>query len=133
MSGPALDPALRAFIAQHIDAIDTLEVFLLLARDPQQGWTVDEIGAELRTSSFAAAQRLGTLTATGLVSTERESRHRLNLDDEVAAALARRLADAYRDRRTSVIAAIYAPAQPDAALLSFATAFHLDRDRSGRK
>lgn len=129
MAAAPLDDNLRRFIADHVDAIDTLEVLLLLARDPDRSWTVDQIAAELRTSGFAASQRVTHLAHVGLVSGE-DGRHTFRPARPEQSSLVHELAEAYRERRTSVTSAIYSrPTTDNPALRSFADAFRIKKGK----
>lgn len=123
----SLSPTVRAFLERTIDTLDSLEVLLLLARTPDRAWTAEEVGTELRTSTFAATQRLQWLAAKGLVRRRDDGRSQFDGTDTMQAEQLAELAAAYRDRRTSVIAAIYTRPRPNDALMSFANAFKLKK------
>ena len=57
----------RRFLRRYISSIQQLEVFLLLARNPEQFWSTDAINAELRASELSARRALRQLVTDYLV------------------------------------------------------------------
>jgi hypothetical protein len=118
----------RRFVRTSIDSVELLHVLLLLRDNPERQWTAEELSAELRSSPHSIERRLAHLR-----------RHRLAVSSSglyryAAPAksddLVQRLLELYRERRTTVIDAIFA-SRPD-PLHSFSDAFKVgehDDDR----
>ncbi|HEU4407080.1 MAG TPA: hypothetical protein VFS43_17560 [Polyangiaceae bacterium] len=117
---------LKRFVAAHLDTVDQLEVLLLLQRRPAEVWTPQRVSDELRTSPMSAAVRLARLCATGLCE-EAEGGVRLRPADASVERAVQLVAAAYRERRVSLIALIYA--RPPEGVRDFADAFRLKRDK----
>jgi hypothetical protein len=117
---------LKRFVAAHLDTVDQLEVLLLLQRRPAEVWTPERVSAELRTSPMSAAMRLARLCATGLCE-EAEGGVRLRPADAGIERAIQLVAAAYRERRVSLIALIYA--RPPEGVRAFADAFRLKKDK----
>lgn len=117
---------LKRFIAAHVDTVEQLEVLLLLQTRPAEVWSPQRVSAELRTSSMSAAMRLERLCATGLCE-EVEGGVRLRPADAAVERAIGLVATAYRERRVSLIALIYA--RPPAGVQAFADAFRLKKDK----
>lgn len=118
----------RRFVRASIDSVELLHVLLLLREDPERQWTAEELSAELRSSPHSIARRLAHLARRHLAVASAD-RYRYdasaNSDD-----LVQRLLELYRERRTTVIDAIFA-SRPD-PLHSFSDAFKVgehDDDR----
>ncbi|HEU4407639.1 MAG TPA: hypothetical protein VFS43_20405 [Polyangiaceae bacterium] len=117
---------LKRFVATHLDTVDQLEVLLLLQRRPAEVWTPQRVSDELRTSPMSAAVRLARLCATGLCE-EVEGGVRLRPADASVERAIQLVTAAYRERRVSLIALIYA--RPPEGVRAFADAFRLKRDK----
>lgn len=118
----------RRLIAERITSAEMLEILLLLERDPEHGWTADEISRQVFTVPAAAIGSLEGLVARGLAASDgaanptyRYAPATADVRRQVSA-----LADAYRTSRVAVIQLVFAkPADP---LRSFADAFRVRRD-----
>lgn len=100
---------LRKFIHDKIDTIELLETLLLVRRDPSRLWTAEAVSRELYTSAAASRVRLQRLATLQLVA-ESTIQPMTYLYGPVTGALqdlVDRLADAYRERRVTVINHIY--------------------------
>jgi DNA-binding FadR family transcriptional regulator len=109
-----------------VRSVWTLELLLAMRRSGARAWSPAELVRELRASDAILRDGLAVLQAAGLVAPEPAGLFRYapaskRLDDLVEA-----LAEAYRDRPSSVTRVIFEPS--DARLQSFADAFRLKRD-----
>lgn len=124
----AIPDDVRRFIREHIGSVSILEVLLLLRRDTEHWWRVDDVAAAITSRPGAAEGFLRTLRAEGLLE-EREGRFRYAVDGEDQQVVDA-LADAFARRRHSVINLIFErpddSAQLDAAQ-TLAEAFRLRR------
>lgn len=121
-----LPQQVRAFVADHINSVEQLEVLLLLARDGSRAWTVEEVASELVTTPHSVAIRLDDLRQHRLLVTEDEA-YRYEPSSSEARAAVNELAAIYPKRRVSVINLIFST--PDDRLRSFSDAFRLRRDK----
>ncbi|HEU4535820.1 MAG TPA: hypothetical protein VFS00_16955 [Polyangiaceae bacterium] len=118
---------LRRFVAAHLDTVDQLEVLLLLQRRPAEVWTPQRVSDELRTSPMSAAMRLERLCATGLCEEIEGGGVRLRPADASVERAIQLVTAAYREKRVSLIALIYA--RPPEGVRAFADAFRLKKDK----
>ena len=118
---------MRAFVAQHIDSVEQLEVLLLVRDQPARWWTAEEVATELRIAPGSAAQRMEDLRAVGLLagsaSSSRYEPRTPALADEVST-----LAQMYQSHRVAIISVIFS--RPSERIRSFADAFRIRRGDS---
>lgn len=129
MSEAVLPPRVQRFITAHIDSIEKLEVLLLLRTRPEPSWSAEAVSRELRISEASATRRLADLTARGLLVVEGATPPRYRYeparsDDDADVA---ELAQAYAERRVSVISFIFS--RPLDTVRGFADAFRFKRDK----
>lgn len=125
MSSPGLPPRVAQFIARNIDSIEKLEVLLLLRARVPDGFSAARVAAELRIAEGSARARLQDLAARGLARAQGptpEYVYPQGGDPEQDADVAQ-LAEAYAQRRVSVISFIFS--NPQDKLRGFADAFRL--------
>jgi hypothetical protein len=125
LSNVDLSPAVRRFIAEHIESAEQLDILLLLHRDPSKSWTALDVSQAIYTVPASATLRLELLVGSGLVASSGASDPRYHyaptsegLEKQVA-----ELAAAYAADRVAVIKFIFA--KPPDALESFSEAFRL--------
>jgi DNA-binding MarR family transcriptional regulator len=114
------------FIHRFITTVTQMEVLLLFAAKHEREWSVEEVNDELRSGHALMAEVLDDLSQAGLLAARGSApdvRYRYSPDD----ALRRQvdaLATLYRERRHSVLSAIYdRPAQSTDPIRAFADAF----------
>lgn len=118
---------LRRFIDQEIESVAQLEVLLLLREHAERDWSVAEVATALYIAPEMCATILtGWVRRKLVVVTTNEPRYRYCPPSPEAEELLGRLATAYRERRVTVITAIYA--KPIDRVRTFADAFRLRRD-----
>ena len=129
MTQDDLPEAVKSFIASHIDSAVQLELLLLTHRTKGSTWNAATVSAELKIDAGWAGSQLAHLCDQGLLSCTTEPTpvyeygpRTAELDAAVAA-----LAEAYADRRVSVISLIYS--KPTDNLRAFADAFRLRKER----
>jgi hypothetical protein len=121
-SANPLDPDVRRFLAAHVDSVEQLEVILLLRAEPARWWTDADVSTALRTAPASAAGRLRDLAARGILAAGAEGFRYAPGESDMATVIDR-VAAAYRDRRVTVIATIYA--RPPDAVRELARAFRV--------
>ena len=116
------------FVAEHIHSLEQLEVLLLLRASAPREWDGATIARELRFDPGSAAKRLADLAARGLATAidEAKGTYRYEPVPPEQDDLVRRLAEAYDQRRVSVITLIFS--KPSDTIRSFADAFRLRKD-----
>jgi hypothetical protein len=118
----------RRFVQDNIDSIELLHVLLMLRDAADREWSIDDISAELRSSSNSIRRRLEHLRRRRLVAV-RGSAFRYDAGER-SDALVQRLHELYMERRTSVIDMIFA-ARPE-PLQSFSDAFKIGEPNDDR-
>ncbi len=129
MTDSVLPPQVQRFITAHIDSLEKLEVLLLLRTRRERAWSAEAVSRELRITESSASKRLRDLDAGGLVVSDGASPPSFRYDasrSEVEQDVAQ-LAEAYTERRVSVISFIFS--RPLENVRGFADAFRLKRDK----
>jgi predicted ArsR family transcriptional regulator len=91
-------------VDQYIDSLECLEVLLLMYRDAERVWSVDQIASELRIKSGTAARHLARMASLGLLEAENPSGDfRFHPKDQARATGARVIVEAYATRRIALI------------------------------
>jgi hypothetical protein len=125
-----ISPAIRDFITEQIDSVLQLEVLLLLFAHRSRAFTIDDITKELKIDANWLSAQLARLCSVGIlvcmsqsnVSTYQYQPAKRELDEIVQG-----LADAYAQRRVSVVSLIFN--KPTDRLRHFADAFRIRKDR----
>jgi hypothetical protein len=124
-----LQPRVRTFLSEYINSIEQLETLLLMRASPDRTWDAEAINCELRTSLASAAERLSELAQRRLIVVDPSSpsRYRYEPVDAGTRAIIDLVADAYRERRVTVISFIFS--KPPDAIRRFADAFRLGKGK----
>jgi hypothetical protein len=119
--GIGMLPRVRRFLSREIDSIGTLELLILFAAEPTRRWTREVLVEHLRSAMPAITERIKSLQKLRLVAEKNDGWQYCAtgpIDTVVRATMV-----AYRERRLSVIEAIYA--DRTVAYREFADAFRL--------
>jgi len=114
------------FVQAFVPSVWTLELLLLMRREPARAWTAAMLLAELRSSTLIVANGLATLLAAGLIVEEAEGRYLYQPARAELGEMVDRLAAAYRDFPFAVTQAILSA--PNDKIRIFADAFRLKKD-----
>jgi predicted ArsR family transcriptional regulator len=96
------------FIAQHIRSVEQLEILLLLQRSPDTYWTAAALAQHLGIAASLADNQVKALVRDGLAHEGASGpQYRYDAGNAERAQMVVQLAAAYRERRISVINAIY--------------------------
>jgi len=114
------------FIHSTIASVWTLELLLLLFRNPSSSWSAESLNRELRASALVVADGLAALTAAGLVVEESPGLYRFQPARPEIGALLHRLAEVYAEFPFAVTQAILAA--PNRKIRTFADAFRIKKD-----
>lgn len=121
-----LEQDVRDLIGTSISSVWTLEVLLLMHREPERAWNAADLIRELRGSALIVANALRALTAAGLVLEVELGSYRYNPVRPELTETVNRLAVAYGETRFAVVGAILAA--PNNQIRTFAEAFRLKKD-----
>jgi hypothetical protein len=118
MTAADISPEVNQLLSEHIHSVEKLEVLLLLADSNQQWWSASDTASVLYRQAGSVETHLQTLEKAAILE-----RHDANpalfryspLSSEVNKAV-RALARAYRDRKDSVISAIFSSSHEGKAL-----------------
>lgn len=119
---------MRRFLTQHIESVVQLEVLLLLHAHPDRDYSPQQVGTELRFDAAGAAEQLGKLCATGLLTCTSQPSpvYRIQATSATADTVAA-LAKAYNDRRVTIISLIYS--KPVDKIRIFTDAFRIRKEK----
>jgi hypothetical protein len=119
----------KAFIADHIDSVEQIDVLFILRRNPEREWTAEDVSRQLYTTPRSAANRLEALRSSEVAmatdGTEQTSYRyaprtadlRRTIDD---------LEEAYRSHRSTVTRLIFS--KPSDKIRIFTDAFRVKGD-----
>lgn len=98
----------RELIARHLDSVESIEILLLLRRSPQTYWAAPAIAEQLGIAPGIARAKLEALRHSGMIAVgEQTGAFRYAAVDEPTKNALEQLAEAYANRRVSVINTIY--------------------------
>lgn len=130
MTDSDLPPEVVDFLARHIDSVEQLETLLLLHGEPARGWNASEAAQALYRRPESIGRRLAILHLQGLLAVshdEPEPCFRYAPGETDTDAAVRALAEAYRERRTSVVTLI--ASRPMDNVRAFADAFRIRKEK----
>jgi DNA-binding IclR family transcriptional regulator len=114
-------------ISEHIRSIAQLELLLMLRREPERKWSVEEVAKALYTAVSMTEPLLETLRSSGFVAATGETPERYQYAPR-SAEMGQAVADLdglYQERRVTIINLIYSA--PTEKLRNFADAFRIRR------
>lgn len=116
------------FIDQQIESLAQLEALLLLRREPERVWTVEDIAKTLYITPEMASTLLADMARHGYakVVPPSDARYSYRAVDAHVDRLIEQLACVYQDRRVAVISMIYS--KPLNKVQTFADAFRLRKE-----
>lgn len=123
---PASEERILAFVRSSIKSAWSLELLLLLQREPQRRWSVAALVQELRGSVAVVTESLNSLSSANLVLTSEKGGHRYcpgsqELDDIVTA-----LSELNARKPLLILEAIFT--LPNEKIRSFSDAFLIKRN-----
>lgn len=129
MTDPDFPDDLRAFLQEYIPTVDAAELLLVLAREPERRYRIDDAIDAMRPtvlSAPAARRYLAQFEVQGLLASEGGSEYRYSPATPALEAAVRALAKVYNERPVTLVRMIYSP--KDEKIRSFADAFRLKKD-----
>jgi len=117
----------QQFIAQHIQSVEQLEIFLTLGNGGDRSWSVDEVFRKIQSNEKSISDCLGYFLKESVAILEKEGRYRLSDKSLNLVPIASELQKAYRERQVTIIEMIYK--KPPRQIQSFADAFKLRKDK----
>jgi hypothetical protein len=128
MNEPGISARVIDFLAENIDSVPQLEALLLLWRDPNKWWGVEELGVRLYVSTEDADGIVRALLTRQLVTSEGQPpAYRYSAAWDTSGTLMAEVADAYRHNLVRMTRFIHSRAS--SAVRAFARAFDLKKDR----
>jgi predicted transcriptional regulator len=118
----SISTALEQFIALHIQSLEQLDILRLLAKSPEQPLTVSAIFQSIQTNEHSISDRLTKFASAQLVI-EESGGYRLSPKHQTTI---KELAEAYNQRRVSVIELIYKKPVPP-SVREFSEAFRIKK------
>ncbi|HVX42185.1 MAG TPA: hypothetical protein VHB25_21670 [Gemmatimonadaceae bacterium] len=128
MASQGISESLRAFIREHIQSVEQMEVLLLLYSTTPKEWSAVRVARELRIDAMSASRRLADFAERGLISARAGDEALLYWYEGSSPNNDRAIAEldrANRERRTTLIGVIFSTPSDD--VRAFADAFRLRR------
>jgi GTP-binding protein EngB required for normal cell division len=117
----------QQFIAQYIQSIEQLEIFLTLGNGGDRSWSVEEVFRKIQSNEKSISDCLRYFVKEGLAVLEKEDQYRISRESPNLVAIASELQKAYRERQVTIIEMIYK--KPPSQIQNFADAFRLRKDK----
>lgn len=117
---PDIPDKVEQFLADHIRSIAQLELLLMLHRERQRSWTVEETAKSLYTAVSMTEPLLESLRTIRVVTFE-DGRYQYAPSSKELDQTVGDLSQLYQQRRVTIINMIYSA--PDQKLQNFADAF----------
>jgi hypothetical protein len=109
------------FARQAIRSVWSLELLLLLRRDPDKAWSVPDLIAALHANARIVTEGLDNLAAAGLASAREDDTHQFSPASPVLAQLTAELVNLHALKPVAVVNAILTA--PNDKIRTFADAF----------
>lgn len=123
-----LSDELVRFIHAHLHSVWSLELLLILTKQPEQQWTVDSLVRQMRGSTSLVAGLLDRFQREGLIASPSAGHWQWKPATPELRTLSMQIAEAYARTPFAVIQAI--AEAPNPSVMDFADAFRLrDRDK----
>jgi hypothetical protein len=118
---------LRQFIAEHVHSVEQLEILILLSENATKAWSVSEVFRQIQSSEKSVLHCLEEFRRAGLANLNAAGLYSFVLREGSLARIVPALAQAYRERRVSIIECIYK--KPHDPIQNFADAFRLRKEK----
>lgn len=115
------------FIGDHIRSIEQLEILCLLAENASRSWTVPEVFRCIQSTEKSVKECLDYFAAEGLLTSDEAGGFRFAPRDRGVQERVLELVKSYRERRVTIIEAIYK--KPPPSVQDFAAAFRLRKEK----
>jgi hypothetical protein len=122
----ATDEQVLSFVRSSIRSAWTLEVLLLLRRDPRRSWNIDDLVRELRGSVALVRESLNALSALGLLAASATEGYHYRAEAAALDELVSALAELYQRKPTTVLHTIFT--SPNDKIQSFSDAFLIKKN-----
>lgn len=106
-----ISPEVREFVFEHIDAVEHLDVLLLLHESRSKEWTAESINRELRTNQESINRRLAALESSGLLnrSDQNPPSYQYSPKTPELDNIVQQLAETCRVRKHRILELIFSP------------------------
>jgi hypothetical protein len=125
MTEDIIPPAVRAFIAKHVDSVAHLEILMLMHASPEVRWDIETISKRLYTTELQASNALRKLCSDGILRSKDDVFAYDDLDS-VTIRTIDQLADAYRRQLVPITNLIHSRPR---RIQEFADAFKFKKDK----
>lgn len=123
----SITPSLKQFIFRYVRSVEQVEILCLLGEDPAKIWTVAQVLRTIQSSDKSIEASLEAFCKDGFLSSEQGGTYRFCPKSGELNNAVLELIKAYRERRVTVVEAIYS--KPADTLQDFADAFKLRKDK----
>lgn len=120
------EEAVLAFVRDSIGSAWSIELLLLLQREPRRSWSIDALVRELRGSSQLVQESIATLSAGGLLTATPNGEVAYDPKSRDLAELVSALAELYAHKPFAVLRTIFT--SPSEKIRSFSDAFRFKKD-----
>jgi hypothetical protein len=107
MMDKPLPTTLRQFIAGHIQTVEHLDILCLLAEDPSRDWSVLDAHRNIQSTEKSVQEGLQHFVGCNLLAKNKDGTFRFAPGSSELNRATMELIKTYRERRVSVIEAIY--------------------------
>lgn len=127
MSAESINPRLRQFITRYVSSVEQVEVLCLFSATPEKSLTSSAVFRVIQSSEKSVAACLRAFVKEGFLVEDPPGEYRLTRQNPELVNVVGEMAKAYRERRVSVVEAIYQ--KPSEGIQNFADAFKLRKDK----
>lgn len=128
MNEPGISARVIEFLAESIDSVPQLEALLLLWREPNKCWGVEELGVRLYVSAEDADGILRALCTRRLITSEGQPpMYRYSTEWDPSGTLMSEVYEAHRHNLVRMTTFIHSRAS--SAVRAFARAFEMKKNR----
>lgn len=120
------EEAVLSFVRDSLRSAWSVELLLLLYREPRRSWAVEAIVRELRGSTQLVSEGIAILETAGLVAVAPSGEISYRPKSAELAELVASLAELYAQKPFAVLRTIFA--SPSAKIRSFSDAFRFKKD-----
>ncbi len=118
---------MQGFIARYVHSLEQLEILCLLAENPAKTWLESEVFKHIQSTHESVASNLRYFVYKRFLVFEPTTGYRFSPETPELVRLASELVKTYRERRVTIIEAIYK--RPLDPIRHFADAFRIRKNK----
>jgi len=123
----SITPSLKQFISRYVRSVEQVEILCLLGEDPAKIWTVAQVLRTIQSSDKSIEACLEAFRKDGFLISEGAGTFQFSPKSPELNSAVLELIKAYRERRVTIVEAIYS--KPADTIQDFADAFKLRKDK----